>query len=321
MADDDFAAGGADPHLPPRYRQRLKAFAEGAWPKLKQAADIVIVPGAVLARTLRREGVDRAAGLASTARVAGAFLRDRRIDIAHLGTGSHVRISSRFPGPCRYSARASAKPGLRCSPARPGCARAETNKCVCAGRWHGGATGLTLPRMRFHLALYPLRDTPFNRARSANKLFEHALVGAASLMSPNPALVEAAGFSAEIFVEGDMAEWARRIETDLADRDALRRRAESNARADQRQRPARSGSEYLAQDPQVRVTVPYDQAAVRSFRAPPSARMPSTSAMCAGSPVRRISSASQRTWTSRTSTGMLFNPSACAIAVRCLPPR
>ncbi len=50
-----------------------------------------------------------------------------------------------------------------------------------------------LARMRFHLAIYPLGDTPFNRARSASKLYEHALVGAASLMSPIPALRDAAG--------------------------------------------------------------------------------------------------------------------------------
>ena len=38
---------------------------------------------------------------------------------------------------------------------------------------------------RFHLALYPLMDTPFNRARSVNKLIEHAVVGAAGLYSRN----------------------------------------------------------------------------------------------------------------------------------------
>jgi hypothetical protein len=81
--------------------------------------------------------------------------------------------------------------------------------------------------MRFHLALYPLADTAFNRARSANKLFEHALVGAASLMSPMPALVEAAGDLTEIFVAGPASEWRDRIEADLAGRDGIRRRAEA----------------------------------------------------------------------------------------------
>jgi hypothetical protein len=82
--------------------------------------------------------------------------------------------------------------------------------------------------MCFHLALYPLRDSPFNRGRSANKLFEHALVGAASLMSPIPALRDAAGPAGQaVFVEGGAEEWRRRIEADIADPEACRRRAEA----------------------------------------------------------------------------------------------
>jgi hypothetical protein len=54
------------------------------------------------------------------------------------------------------------------------------------------------------------------------------LAGAASLMSPNPALVKAAGSAdADIFVPSDPEEWRRRVENDLDDRDALRRRAET----------------------------------------------------------------------------------------------
>lgn len=66
---------------------------------------------------------------------------------------------------------------------------------------------------RFHLALYPLRPTKFNKARSTNKLFEHALTGAASLMSPSPATKDMLkGSLEEIFIEGDEQEWAKRIE-------------------------------------------------------------------------------------------------------------
>src|SRR5258706_4778819 len=51
IVDDELVAGAADPELPERYRLRLRAFAEGDWPKLKAAADTVIVPGSVLAET------------------------------------------------------------------------------------------------------------------------------------------------------------------------------------------------------------------------------------------------------------------------------
>ena len=40
-----------------------------------------------------------------------------------------------------------------------------------------------LGRRRIHLGLYPLPDTPFNRARSRNKLLEHAIVGAVGVYS------------------------------------------------------------------------------------------------------------------------------------------
>jgi hypothetical protein len=38
-----------------------------------------------------------------------------------------------------------------------------------------------MARQRFHLALYPLAQTAFDRARSASKLTEHAILGAAGL--------------------------------------------------------------------------------------------------------------------------------------------
>jgi hypothetical protein len=82
--------------------------------------------------------------------------------------------------------------------------------------------------MRFHLALYPLAPTPFNRARSANKLYEHAIVGAASLMSPNPALEAAAGSAFnDIFVLDGSDEWRARIESSVTDPGALRDRADA----------------------------------------------------------------------------------------------
>lgn len=40
-----------------------------------------------------------------------------------------------------------------------------------------------LARERFHIALAPRRDTPFNRARSRTKILEHAAVGAAGIYS------------------------------------------------------------------------------------------------------------------------------------------
>ena len=88
-----------------------------------------------------------------------------------------------------------------------------------------------LSKMRFHLAIYPLAPTAFNKARSANKLYEHMLVGAASLMTPNPALRAAAGPGlAATFVEDGAEEWETRIDGFLRAPETMRRQVE-NARS------------------------------------------------------------------------------------------
>jgi hypothetical protein len=82
--------------------------------------------------------------------------------------------------------------------------------------------------MRFHLAIYPLAATVFNNARSASKLYEHAIVGAASLMTPNPALRAAAGPEiAASFVEGGTEEWEAKIVECLSEPAATRQRVEA----------------------------------------------------------------------------------------------
>ena len=226
IIDDDIAAGADDPDLPARYRAKLAAFAEGAWPALSTAADIVIVPGAVLAAAYSEKArvVQPAWHVAPAS--AAHFDQPRHIEMAHLGTGSHAAdFASLAP---TLAEVLSAHPNVRLTlfsgdavpaPLR-GHPQVRARRPMAWWRYKQ-----TLPRMRFHLALYPLRDTAFNRARSANKLYEHAIVGAASLMSSNPALNEAAGPNADVFVK--LGDWRQRIEEDLSDIEGLRRRHEA----------------------------------------------------------------------------------------------
>ncbi|QIE55813.1 glycosyltransferase family 4 protein [Pikeienuella piscinae] len=65
-----------------------------------------------------------------------------------------------------------------------------------------------LPALQPHVALYPLAETPFNAARSLNKLIEHAVAGAAGLYArawPGAALAVEAG--AGLALGPDPAEW------------------------------------------------------------------------------------------------------------------
>jgi hypothetical protein len=227
VADDDFHAGAADPGLPDRYREKLGRFAESDWPALREAADSVIVPGSVLAEHYG----DKAAIVSpawSHPPAPASHFRTGTIDIACLGTGSHrgdlqafaallARILEKHPNTTLTLSADAAPDSLGAH------ARVRVLRPVSWWRYKR-----LLPRMRFHLALYPLAPTAFNRARSANKLYEHAIVGAASLMSRNPALEAAAGSALnDIFVGDDLEEWRAHIEASLTDPVRLRDRAEA----------------------------------------------------------------------------------------------
>jgi hypothetical protein len=228
IADDDFAAGAADATLPSAYRARLAGFVEGAWPALRAAANIVLVSNRALAGIYGTKARLVQPIWHHAPADTKHFARPQRIEIVHLGTGSHradlAPVASALAGILKAHPNARLTlfsggdlpdklknhPQVRSRPALP---------------WW--LYKRLLPRMRFHLALYPLRESAFNAARSANKLYEHALVGAASLMSPNPALRDAAGPGlADLFVEGGAEEWRDRTENEIADFAACRRRAE-----------------------------------------------------------------------------------------------
>jgi hypothetical protein len=228
IADDDFVAGGADHALPERYRLRLRAFAETEWPILKSAADLVIVPGAVLADLYGAKA--RIIPPAWNARPATTdhFEAPTKTEIVHLGTGSHRGDLGMIAAPLArlLETHPQTRLTLFAGETAPGPLRSHRHvRLKRPQAWWRYKRSLR--RMRYHIALYPLAATTFNHARSANKLFEHAIVGATSLMSPNPALRAAAGpEAAASFVEGSAEEWEERIAALLAAPGAMRGRVE-----------------------------------------------------------------------------------------------
>lgn len=229
IADDDFVAGSTDPGLPERYRLKLRTFAESDWPALKAAADIVIVPGTVLSEIYGAKA--RIVPPAWDRRPASTehFAAAKRFDIVHLGTGSHRGDLALIVAPLAKTLDRHANVRLTLFTGVNAPSPLRSHRHVRLRHplswWRYKRA---LPKMRFHLALYPLAPTPFNAARSANKLYEHALVGAASLMSPNPALRAAAGPEAAArFIEGDAEEWEAQIEAHLKRPDAVREQMEA----------------------------------------------------------------------------------------------
>jgi hypothetical protein len=228
LADDDFAAGAADTTLPSGYRARLTHFVAGAWPTLRAAADIVLVSNPALASIYGTKARLVQPIWHRAPADTEHFARRRRIEIVHLGTGSHR--ADLAPIASALSGILKAHPDTRLSLFSGGDLPETLNNHPQVRSRRALPWWLykrLLPRMRFHLALYPLRESAFNAARSANKLYEHALVGATSLMSPNPALRDAAGPGlADLFVEGGAQEWRDRIENEIADLAVCRDRAE-----------------------------------------------------------------------------------------------
>ena len=71
-----------------------------------------------------------------------------------------------------------------------------------------------------HAALYPLRDTPFNAARSLNKLIEHAVEGAAGLYAATwPGAAMAADAGAGVALPPDPAAWHAALRRLAADQE------------------------------------------------------------------------------------------------------
>jgi hypothetical protein len=228
IADDDFEAGAADPLLPARYRARLAHFVERDWPTLRSQADTVVVSSPPLQRIYGAKARLIHPAWHLPPATTDHFRSGRRIELAHLGTASHGSdFALLAPVLARIlRARPNVRLTLLAGDAVPdplgGLSQVRSLRPLSWWRYK-----LALRRMRFHLALYPLQRTPFNAARSANKLFEHAIVGAASLVSPIPALEEVAGARLpDIFVEGGPEAWRDRLEASIADLEACRERAQ-----------------------------------------------------------------------------------------------
>lgn len=190
MIDDDVDAGIEDETLPYFYRQKLRMVEQPMGRRMSRVAGVAVVSSKALARRfepvmrthlVRPYWSERFASLRHFDAPSGP---DAPVDLAFLGSIVHrrdleflypvlagllarhdnlrVHIPERHSLPAAFDRhpRVQRIPGLGWSAYRAG----------IAGR-------------RFHIALYPLLDSPFNRARSVNKLIEHAVTGAAPVYS------------------------------------------------------------------------------------------------------------------------------------------
>lgn len=187
LTDDDIPAGLEDASLPRRYRRKLALLEAPCWQRMRRAADVWVVASDVLAERAAREG-RRALRLDPfwSERFAPLDHHDAGgpVDIAFLGSSVH-RADLAMIAPA-IAAALAAEPRARFHLSErhvlPGPLAGHPQVRRIPGRgW--GAYRRGLGGRRFHIALYPLLETAFNRARSVNKLIEHGVVGAAPVYS------------------------------------------------------------------------------------------------------------------------------------------
>lgn len=235
--DDAVDLGVGDRGLPPLYRHKLRLVERAAGRRIAPRAAAIVVSSAELVRRyvpLAAPGVEirlihpywsePIAGLEHFEPAPGVGPGVGRIDIAYLGSSVH-RADLEFLWPVVASVLA-AHPRVRFHLAErhrlPAGLAGHPRISRIAGRgW--GAYRAGLAGRRFHMALYPLMDTPFNRARSLNKLIEHGVVGAAPLYSRNWGEAwRAAEHGAGLALRNDRADWRAAIEHLLARPGAMR---------------------------------------------------------------------------------------------------
>lgn len=230
LIDDDITAAARSPYLPEDYKARLGSFDRDYHSRLIQRADLLLVPSVSLARrfaadtgvTAEIRHIDPIWPFAmADGRHFGDLRNGAPLRIVHLGSGSHGgALAAAAPAIARsldanpdteftYIGRQEPHPALA---RHPRVRRIEPKSWPRYRRW--------LPRQRFHLALYPLDETAFDRARSGNKLIEHGIVGAVGVYPEDWGPAHRLG-DAAIFAPSDPARWGERLGDILAKREEL----------------------------------------------------------------------------------------------------
>lgn len=218
LIDDQIEEGVADSSLPFLYRQKLRVLERPAGRRLAPLADVAVVSSPALARGLPDRTRVRQIDPFWSEPIADQRhfepLLDGRgwIDIAFLGSTVHSSdleflwpvLAAILRGMPRARFHLSERHHV------PATLSGHPRICRIGGRgWSAYRAGLA--DRRFHLALYPLLDTPFNRARSVNKLIEHGVVGAAALYSRSWAESHRVSGGAGLVLDNRREDWLAAI--------------------------------------------------------------------------------------------------------------
>lgn len=216
LIDDDIESATDSFPETNNYRNRLIAFSELYYRRIIKRADIIVVSSDELLNVISLDKRTHARiyriDPCWDARPASQdhFRDESTLNCIHLGSGSHsAALSKLTPALLSWleqspSARFSfiGKTGQHPSlDNHPQTYRIKPMTWAKYKRW--------LPLQRFHLAIYPLEETAFDRSRSINKILEHAIIGAVGVYNANwPAAQKIR--SGAILVQ-DLDSWSREL--------------------------------------------------------------------------------------------------------------
>lgn len=225
LVDDDIDAGTNDDSLPFFYRQKLRMVEGPFGRKIKRFAGVAVVGSPVLAKLfkplmethlLRPYWSEQ---FASLDHFNGLGEPDRWIDMAYLGSVVH-KSDLQFILPVAMELLRR-HPRLRFFLPQRHRLPTEVENHPRVRRIQGlgwTAYRAEISSRRFHVALYPLLDTPFNRGRSPNKLIEHAVVGAAPVYSTSwREAARASTRGAALCLQNDPSAWLDGLDDLIAD--------------------------------------------------------------------------------------------------------
>jgi hypothetical protein len=235
LIDDDIESAREDASLPADYRSRLMRFHAQYHANFVARADTLVVTSEVLLRKFSSHRDVRIVHPVWHLELADdrhfdALARGEAVHAMHLGTASH-QAGLEFLEPVMepllerftrlHFTYVGRSPRFGALDAHP---RVHRERPQSWRRYRR-----TLGKRRMHLGLYPLPDTPFNRARSRNKLLEHAIVGAVGVYSRSwPTAGELQGSA--ILAGPGAADWIAALSPYLEEPQSLRPLAQAARR-------------------------------------------------------------------------------------------
>jgi hypothetical protein len=220
LIDDDLESLEKSDGLPKDYRKRLIGYRDGPYRRLMEMVTDVVAPSENILRAYARK---RALKLdpAQCHQAAGLVHHHdtRPFDIVFAATRSHIQDLGHIAPALADVLRA--KPEARLTTFLNGHApRVLRNlpNAIHLPNMEWGRYRAFVAENRFHAAIAPALDTPFNRARSISKLHDHAALGAAGLYSSQQPFDKIVTHNTSgMLLSNEPAEW-RSVLLDLADR-------------------------------------------------------------------------------------------------------